>query len=396
MKGSKYLSEIIKERDMKLGSNTMILAPVGSGKSYWVFNELIVGKKMLYLCDTNNLEEAMRNEKESQCLLKGQIEIKTYQWFGVKTKSDMNDDYINSFDIIVCDEVQNLLRYMKINDNAILQFALYRLLRIYENTQILFLTATPNELWKFEVHNKEVAERFTTYNLLEDKEIRRYVDKRKGYIGHISQIPYVLREYEDSFKYRDLKCMVFTSTIDEMKTIENYCINENLIPISIWSTNNEKHPMNEEQLKVREHLLSKGELLEPYNALILNKASETGINIYDKDIELVIVNSADKTFQTQARGRVRHDIDLLVLKDIRETNITFISIGDDLLNVWLTKEQLQHEIELAGLRNNKRQLYSVNALMKALAELGYPIEKKRMRTEGVQATFYMIKDKIDK
>ena len=38
MQGTKYLGEIIKEEGIELACNTLIVAPVGSGKSHYILN----------------------------------------------------------------------------------------------------------------------------------------------------------------------------------------------------------------------------------------------------------------------------------------------------------------------------------------------------------------------
>ena len=40
MLGTKYLGEIIKEEKIELGTNTLIVAPTGSGKTHYILNDL--------------------------------------------------------------------------------------------------------------------------------------------------------------------------------------------------------------------------------------------------------------------------------------------------------------------------------------------------------------------
>ena len=65
MQGTKYLGEIIKEEGIELGSNTLIVAPVGSGKTYYILNDLCTkDKNSLYLCDTTNLKNSILKEND--------------------------------------------------------------------------------------------------------------------------------------------------------------------------------------------------------------------------------------------------------------------------------------------------------------------------------------------
>lgn len=150
--------------------------------------------------------------------------------------------------------------------------------------------------------------------------------------------------------------------------------------------------MSEDQIKVRDHLLQYGELLDPYNVLIINRAMETGVNIYDKDIQLVIVNTNDITQQIQACGRVRHNIDLLVLrnKDQKKSDGS-VEIKEEYLNKWLLKEEINQIILENLLRDEKGKLYSIKKFKERLENNKiYQLESKRITIEGKKITHYKI------
>ena len=50
--------------------------------------------------------------------------------------------------------------------------------------------------------------------------------------------------------------------------------------IAIWSINNTEHPMNDEQKRVRDYILSHAALPDEYDMVIINASSETSINIF--------------------------------------------------------------------------------------------------------------------
>lgn len=61
------VNEIIKKEGVMLhkGKINLIVAPAGSGKTYYIFNTLLdVTKKSVYLCDTSNLQEAVLKDKK--------------------------------------------------------------------------------------------------------------------------------------------------------------------------------------------------------------------------------------------------------------------------------------------------------------------------------------------
>ena len=397
MQGTKYLGEIIKEEGIELGSNTMIVAPVGSGKTYYILNELVPqAKRVLYLCDNGNLKSQVEKDSDKAGIkdMIYKFEVLNYKAFGMKVKNDTLNKFINSFDMIVCDEVHNLLDYQTFKNDADLLVARIKLFDRYEDTKIVFFTATPYYLDQLAKDNKDLGSYFTTYDFTKHPNINRYIEKRKAFINHISQIQFQLDQYEQSFKYRNLKCLMYTSNISDMKFLEDMCISRNLKPISIWSTNADI-PMTEEQLKVREHLLETGELLEGYNCLIINRATETGVNIIDKDMNLVIVNTTNYTQQTQARGRVRHDVDLLVVKTNDNEKVKLaLEIDEKLLNVELLKTDIEDKIIHAyGLKDEKHRFYSVKRLGTMLEKHGYTMESYRTRIDKRQITVYKITKK---
>lgn len=153
--------------------------------------------------------------------------------------------------------------------------------------------------------------------------------------------------------------------------------------------------MSDEQLKVREYIIENGELLEPYNVLIINRATETGVNIYDKKMELMIANTSNEVQQIQARNRIRHDIDLLVLKTDDVSKLRF-SIDNRALDKWLTKETVIQEIIVRNnMRDDRGRVIKVNKLNDYIINNGYKIESKKKMIKGVRIVMYII-SKVNK
>ena len=49
MNEKKFLSYFLKDKEIE--SNTLIVSPTGSGKTHFIFNDLIKKGRYLYLCD---------------------------------------------------------------------------------------------------------------------------------------------------------------------------------------------------------------------------------------------------------------------------------------------------------------------------------------------------------
>lgn len=387
MQGTKYLSEMMQ--DVEINSNTLVVSPCGSGKTYYILNELCKDKKCLYLCDTINLREQVMYSIED----KDNIETMTYHKFGSVVKNDTLNRFINSFDLIVADEIHNLIDYQKMDNSGDLMASRIKLFDKYENTKIVMFTGTPYNLNRLAKDNIDIDAHFVCYDFSKSKEIKRYVNKRKGFINHISQIQFALEEYREAFEYRDMKCLIYTRHIEDMFYIRDMCLEKNLRPVCIWSLNAEKYNMDNEQLSVREELLKTGILKDPFNVLIINRSMETGVNIYDELMQLVIVNTANVTQIEQSRGRVRHDIDLLVVRTNKKDNIFLESfeLPDEFLNIPMRKEDIEEQIiHLAGLKDKKGRFLSVKGFGKLLETKGYTIKSERRMINRERMTLYTI------
>lgn len=397
MVGTKYLSQVMQEvlKGGELGSNTLIVSPVGSGKTHYIFEDLCKHAKTLYLCDTTNLKNNVINEYPLHTKIGGDkttflnIEVMCYAEFGKRIEKDVN--MINNYDYIIADEVHNLIDYERMGRDVKLVLAAQALIQQYTNTKVVWLTATPLYL---EITNKKFphfTDNFVIYDFVKNArkyDIRRYENRSIRYINHYSDVKTYLTSYLSAFNNFGEKCLVFTQFIDTMQNIESICTDLGLKPICIWSDNNADNPMSVTQRVVKEHLLETGCLKEPYNVLIINRATESGVNIRDPKIQLMICNTKNEVQQVQARGRIRHDIDLLVLKTDNQELLQF-SIDDEILGLWLTKESvIERVIVKNNLRNEHGRQIGIKTLPDILEKFGYKLEAKRRTKKKI--TMYQI------
>lgn len=97
--------------------------------------------------------------------------------------------------------------------------------------------------------------------------------------------------------------------------------------------------MTKEQLKAREYLLKYGIIPEPYNFLIINASMQEGWNLKDKLVKLAIMNTTNETEQTQALGRLRKDVEVLIYRvKPGEDNDVYIDLPVKYYNTPLTTE----------------------------------------------------------
>lgn len=109
MKGSKYISEIISEKEIETweNQNILITAPTGAGKSYFIKNKLYDyalanDKKILYLLP--RLDTVLQFRDEIQKDRKTDvITIKSYQEIEKRELKKVETD-LSNYDYIVVDE----------------------------------------------------------------------------------------------------------------------------------------------------------------------------------------------------------------------------------------------------------------------------------------------------
>ena len=399
MKG-KYLSEVMEKKKLSKEENNLILAPIGCGKTYYCVNALMkdISKKYLYLCDNNNLKDQILKELHTYSTDKDTVLVKeaqnilvmTYKEFGHKILYDVNEEFTKQFDLIVADEIHSAIEYSEFNQDRDLSSALFFLFRKHLNTPIIMMTATDYYLERM-IRKYPQLENFNVINLLTNKEIKRYIDKVKLYINNITQIKFYLQQSLEGFIYGGMKAGVYTKQISDMKRIETMCLDLGLNPISVWSRNNIKYPLNDEQIKFMDNLISTGKIEDPYNIFIFNKSSETGLNIIDENVDLCIVNSISPTEQIQARGRFRKDLNLIIVKT-KENALPpmTITLEEKYLKRWIPVEEIQNLIVNLNLVNGKGNKIGLNPFVKILEESHYKVIKKRKTVNKIRNTYYFI------
>lgn len=158
MKGSKYISEIISEKEIETweNQNILITAPTGAGKSYFIKNKLYDyalanDKKILYLLP--RLDTVLQFRDEIQKDRKTDvITIKSYQEIEKRELKKVETD-LSNYDYIVVDECHYFLSDSKFNFctdisfNAILQI---------QNITRVFITATSDKIRRYLTEEQKI------------------------------------------------------------------------------------------------------------------------------------------------------------------------------------------------------------------------------------------------
>lgn len=313
---------IIRFKDIQYGKLNIITAPCGSGKTTFVEDKLWKESywgDLLYLIDSRNALEAfkVRGEKKEY---RGEVYYKhegitamTYATFAMLTIHKPNEWWWDDeCALIVCDELQSVIKWAKIKqkDGAvnIHEVALAELhKRIQNGARIVAITATPSSI------KKAFANEYVDMPI--HGELKRYHARDKQNFRSIKELVPLLPS--------DKRGVIYTSHISQMIEIRNTLTKRGIVSEGFWSINNPDHQMTQEQLDIRESVVLNGIIPDNVQVLLINASSETGINI-KSPVDYVVVNDSDPDTQTQAVGRVRHDLETVYLRDLDPSKFTYI------------------------------------------------------------------------
>lgn len=322
MKEGLHLSEALinEQQQYQKGRLNLIVAQTGQGKTTAAINTIpkqlgIEPQRCLILIDTTMGEE----EKIAldECQMWGEKlnkpYILNYQKFGAMVKR--GELTAEMFDYICCDEIHNLIKYVRIDEaniwkrnpesaREVVCLILSRESLSYIAIDTLLHWAELRGIWWFGLTA-------TADNL--DKWARL-----KSYINEI-QIQEQLIAYEVFQKYEysdvhvllranpEVKRLIFVPKIEQGEQFARE-IQENTgrKVVCLWSKRALK-PMTNNQLGIVNHLQQNHKYPDDIDDIILTEAYATGWNLIDDNVQIVIVHSGNKDIQIQFPGRKRGD-----------------------------------------------------------------------------------------
>ena len=337
-----YLLDYINENECEFyrGCFNIIQTPCGSGKTFFCMdvicnpNTKYTLNRCLYVTDTRALADSVRLDYEKKTGMKASqwnwnLNVITYQTFTniihQKKKNSELNEWLKQYDYIFLDEVHQLFIYSrnfdktKKGDNARYSIAIESLETICNRTTLICLSATPSPLY-------EHIFKCGLGDIVHDIVLPGDVCKIKSYVTHTTQRTIDLHEVVYNLKLDDnTKVFLYCQQVNQMKSYEKIFRDKGHSVLTLWSDNNTNHEMTDYQLQARDKLLTTGEFDE--KILILNDAYESGINIEHspdskRQTTIVLVAHSDEIKREQARGRIRHDIDLLYYT-VRDADIDY-------------------------------------------------------------------------
>lgn len=379
-KQEKYLSEVLEAEQFFKGTLNVVVSPCGSGKSEAAINVVAsiasTPYKALYLIDTTSGCQRIANDKKkrlkrpchfySEDIMsdkfdtefdKSKIVVTTYAKFGVWCSH--YPDFADHFEVIVCDEVHNLIQFATFKDkdeDGINYTAVAKnsICAAVQRGKTLFvgITATPEYL------NTWVCPQY--YVPIDTSQLKHYKEKETVYYASIHQLLKSIPPTQRGALY-----VTRVTQMLEYEQIARQCGHN---PICLWSLAYKK-PMNEEQMRVRNHLLQYEEVPQEYNLLIINASCETAINIRSH-MDFFIVHNSNPTHITQSRGRYRDDLQTLYLLDKEKGTVI---IPDEYIGCMLFKEGKASLNKEVFIKNDKGRLIPWNKLSQLITDSGYTI-----------------------
>ena len=302
------------------GRLNLIVAQTGQGKTTAAINTIpkqlgVAPQRCLILIDTTMGEE----EKIAldECQMWGEKldkpYILNYQKFGAMVKR--GELVAEMFDYICCDEIHNLIKYVRIDEaniwkrnpessREVICLILSQESLSYIAIDTLLHWAELKAVWWFGL--TATADNLEKWTRL------------KSYINEI-QIQEQLIAYEVFQKYEysnvhvllranpEVKRLIFVPKIEQGEQFARE-IQENTgrKVVCLWSKHALK-PMTNNQLDIVNHLQQSHKYPDDIDDIILTEAYATGWNLIDDNVQIVIVHSGNKDIQIQFPGRKRGD-----------------------------------------------------------------------------------------
>jgi len=404
--GLPFLRQVIEVEKFKKGQANVIVAPCHSGKTTAAVHVMekcaSCKERTLFLIDTAAGRDSlvMKPEEEHEAEETPKIEAQRYteswayelrcnnlehlrngQGYRVMTYHQFgweiirHPDLLLNIDLIICDEMHNLLKYMGIEHGRNLSedteeevrccaTAFSTLMSVAQAKAqaplLIIMTATPNTLLQKMDEFKIPYELFNYTGRVhsDGTYVRRY------YVSHESVLTGLKRNE---------RAIVYIPTIHLMKEYASK-VGDGRKTCCLWGKNNLEHELSEEQLKVRNEILTTKRIPADVDLLFINAAYETCINIENEDFNTMIIHCGNTDTQMQVRGRLRHDIDVLYLYDKKHEYISHY-LPDRFFDRPLFQQDKMEIVEMLSLKDENGRIKKWPTICKLLEKDGVIVQR---------------------
>lgn len=352
-----YLSEVFSLPDFSKEKINLLPQNTGAGKTQLAFKLInsIPNAKSLYVIDTTAGKESLLDREDTYQYseiwqkyiedkviflddlndeeIAHQIEVLFYE-FENKTVVmtyhklgrvlQMYNNFLDFIDIIILDEVHRIFNYYNIEKSQLIKKAkqhnanitqqeqsvildiaspMYKVIHSLDkagkaNNYVIAMSATPKLFYE---HMDKVEVEIATIET--DKQIHAQTVLRQHYYKNIQQAIDRIELVDDDI------AILFMTQISHMLRAKEYIEQtKGYRVLCLWSTHNQAHRLSTEQIEAIRYIKETQKVPPGYQVLIINKAYETSINIYDVRIKHFVSHTVNEDSKTQSKGRVRNSV----------------------------------------------------------------------------------------
>lgn len=395
MKGTKYLSELITDPDTILpGKINIIEANTSGGKTYFALTTLLQWagspEKMLYLIDTTNGE--LRLQQNIITIDRGsyafanyappdpnrgkfwgelifdtsnKMPVMTYAGFGAEIRRS-GKPFWKQYEYIVCDEIQNLIKYQKLPNSGTYLIDAENTLRSIAaagKTKIVALSATPQKARQhFGSLCYDVPFAANELISFENQQVKNYTGIQGVLLQSVGKTG-----------------ILFTQQIRDMKQYIAFANANGIRANGFWSINTSAQKrMTADQYELRQKVLEEETIPADIDLLVINSASETCIKIQaqKRKVDYMIIHTTNPETQTQVRGRYCGDLPLLYLHS-NVINPADIEVPAQFLNKKLFSQEKDELCQILNLRAPNGVLHKWGKVKGFLTQGNYDVKEDR-------------------
>ena len=406
------------------GDYNILDCGIRTGQTYWAVNNLRQFtrddrlNRILFLTDTTALKDQLIQEYSDNCIEADllwehrqdfwtnenidKIGVMCYQRLGVKCLTD-DLEWLNEVDVICWDECDSIFdfaaqAFVKARKQDYGRGSNAELLSVIQSYAIRkdYMPLVLLGKWEEIVNEGRImciglsASPDRAYQYYKSLVSASYQGKLEvGYKMAEDIYFYNIKEHIKQLRPEPNKgYWCFSPFIEPNRSLVQLANNQGFRAIELHSANNIDKPMDEEQLRVYNTIITTGMVPLDYDFVIVNKALARGITIRDNRFDNVIIDSVNKEDRIQAaRQTFNYQRHLKALAP---------QIPEEYLNVWLPVDKCRELAEYMAVpeldkkNNHSSRLMTWNKLKDYLPAIGYKVESKRKRLGGKQQQAYYI------
>lgn len=416
----KFILDVFLEKKFELKKKFLnaIFQPCGTGKSTFIkyLRKIYKPSRMLYLVDTKMLKSSFLKKSDifqpydRLNVFRNKITVMSYHAFGLMLID--NHDLLKNYDLIIMDEAHNSIKYSNIGYEDVkriadesatdynirkgscaihgcsyLKYNLPELIKEYD-TIFLLMTATPDAIYGY------APWKIHLYDVLQGIKLEGYQNKLT--LDYKDSFKNGVQLLQDNYEKGD-KVLIYSKRINNCRVIKEYLKGLGYTVESLHSVCNTSEPLTDEQEALRKYIIDNNRYPDDLDILIINGAYETGWDLMDERVQIVITNTNEKDVSIQARGRCRHDIKLLIQKSNNTNANALLNIIEEYKNIKIfTKEQKNEILEELKMYNSRGKLVGWTTFKKEVEKTNrYTVKTYSGRLDGKPRKFDVIEEKKD-